>query len=36
LETAIKTEFAKLVQQGMAPNEAAAAAVKAVRERAAK
>ena len=34
LEAAIKAEFAKLVAQGMSPNEAAAAAVRAAREKA--
>jgi hypothetical protein len=35
LEAAIKAEFSKLVAGGMSPNEAAAAAVRAVRARAA-
>lgn len=34
LEATIKAEFAKLVEQGMSPNEAAAAAVRAAREKA--
>ena len=34
LESAIKAEFAKFVAQGMSPNEAAAAAVRAAREKA--
>lgn len=34
LEATIKAEFAKLVAQGMSPNEAAAAAVRAAREKA--
>ena len=34
MEATIKAEFAKLVQQGMSPNEAAAAAVRAAREKA--